>query len=146
MALPDLVTPPQHIAEERAWREGRQIPASLNKFKVVIQQPGVDFAQLERFFGNLIDLHTRVKGLIDSGDIDAAPTWKANLDTGKTALATLGPIHKATLRKYGEIAAALKATTNAAGGDMTYPEAQAVTPIEAADVATIVIAVDAILT
>lgn len=145
MALPDLVTPPLHIAEERAWRQGREVAPSLTKFKTVIQQTGVDFAQLERYFNLLIELRARLVALIDSGEIDTATTWKANLVTARNSLNSLGPIYQAGMRKYGEIAANLKATTNAAGGDMTYAEAQAVTPIEAVDVATIVAAVDAIL-
>lgn len=145
MALPDLTTPPEHIAAERAWREGRMVPAGLNRFKTVIQGASVNAYQMERYFGALIDLHGRLVTLIDSGDIDAAPTWKANLETARDALASLAPTKNAAFRKYGELAANLKATENAAGGDMTYQEAQEATLVQQADKDAMVAAVDSIL-
>jgi len=144
MALPDLVTPPEHIAAERAWREGRQVGPALLYFKQVMQTSPNAF-QMERYFQNIIDLHGRLTDLINSGNIDAAPAWKTNLETARNQLATLGSIKRAAFRKYRDLAGQLMATENAAGNDMTLQEAQEATPIQAADVTTIVNAVDAIL-
>lgn len=139
MALP-TVQKPLHIIDQEAWALTRGVHAALDTARASIQ---VDksVANAAKQTGKLKPMIEPIAAMLATGELDAWPARKAELQAvlaELTALATsVGPLSP----KYGAIVSAEKATRNGNGDDVTYEALQAEIQMSADDVTAIVAAI-----